>query len=676
MKRLIALLLALLLTGSVLPLATAESEKEVFYTGGVVSRTMPRSVDVELLQVAYATNDAPYLLLNEATLWEVTISGGKAPYTCDVLVCYQDFSKDPKQDGYWGVHSCTLDASGRFQYTCTKPGRYFMQFTVTDAAGQKLVFQTKVTETYTAKDETDPTTVAGKINSIIKERITDDMSDYTRALVLHDWLIYNANYDYTYTRFDAAGVLLHGTGVCDSYTCAYQMLCTAAGLKCLRVVTDDFTHAWNLVKVGGEWFHVDCTWDDPGTGGHENHRYFLLTDEEMARDHHEWRRTDNDIGMLVPETGEKQEEDPDFHYDLTFTTISELDTRIDAVIADMHKGTYYMLYLGDDLTGITSQFQTWWESKAQALYRKYSDIQGLAHYTSADSNQVFRIIIHWGSSHDYVTLAESRIAVSIGTPYQIKPAEYAPQANVFTWTSSDPTIVTVSGSYTAADGLIMTVTGHKAGTATVTITSKDGFCDSVVVEVMPPLQPDFGLKLTAGSKDITLTWNRVPGATEYQIYRSVEGQVQLLATVKDTSITLEAAQVPANVRQHLYVKALRKVAGSEVLTYTSESLTYGRPSISYNATLPSGVKIISEMSFMDDTSLTTFAVPAGVQTIEANAFAGCTGLTALRIPDSVNSIAGSAFSGCPLKYVEVSEGSYADQWFAANFPNVERIVNK
>ena len=111
-------------------------------------------------------------------------------------------------------------------------------------------------------------------------------SDYQKALWLHDWLTQYADYDYDYVHYGPDGVLLAGTGVCDSYAKAYALLAVAAGLQADRI--ENVVHAWNVVKIFGDWYYLDCTWDDPGPG-EEYHLYFGLPYEMMALDHPNFR---------------------------------------------------------------------------------------------------------------------------------------------------------------------------------------------------------------------------------------------------------------------------------------------------------------------------------------------------------------------------------------------------
>lgn len=59
-------------------------------------------------------------------------------------------------------------------------------------------------------------------------------------------------------------------------------------------------HAWNMVKVDGNWwYHLDTAWNDPipDQGSKVRYDYILLSDETLSKDH-EW---DTD---LYPETAE------------------------------------------------------------------------------------------------------------------------------------------------------------------------------------------------------------------------------------------------------------------------------------------------------------------------------------------------------------------------------------
>lgn len=128
--------------------------------------------------------------------------------------------------------------------------------------------------------------VQQKIDEIIQECNASGVTgEYAVALWLHDWLIYNATYDYTFSIHGAEGVLLQGTGVCESYTRAYGLLLDRMNIENQQIRSAQIDHTWNLVKIEGQWCHVDCTWDDPGTGGQENHTYFGMNDALISRDH-------------------------------------------------------------------------------------------------------------------------------------------------------------------------------------------------------------------------------------------------------------------------------------------------------------------------------------------------------------------------------------------------------
>ena len=141
-----------------------------------------------------------------------------------------------------------------------------------------------------------------KADEIISEVITDDMSELQKALKLHDYLVLNTVYDTTGELPDlnkgssAYDILVCGNGICQGYAQAYNVLLQRAGMDSIMVVSYDMKHAWNLVSVDDEWYHVDVTWDDPvpDSPGLVNHKYFLLSDDEIQKktetryDHYNW----------------------------------------------------------------------------------------------------------------------------------------------------------------------------------------------------------------------------------------------------------------------------------------------------------------------------------------------------------------------------------------------------
>jgi len=605
-KRIWVVLLVCLLLGTVCACAEENNEESEYiaslldeywsvpdsltYQGGIISQGRLGGMAVysadNLLELAYALTNSPYIILDAQTVWDVVISGGTEPYQCQAVLAYQaDLSLDPFADS-WTVPDFFNVTESPYLYTFTQPGRYFWEFRITDAAGQYLTFQTRIYETYTEVDETDETTVVGKVNSIIASEITPGMSDYRRARVLHDWLIYNANYDYTYTYYEAAGVLLHGTGVCDSYARAYLMLTTAAGLECVIVSgtaghDEDReqwgNHAWNLVKIDGSWYHVDCTWDDPGTGGYERHDYFCVSDETLSRDHR-WNRSEDlfdSNGMLVPdaEGGICETEESEGDYDFTFSTIDEYEAAFDAMIASgEYRAKTVGLYTGEeDLDTVWTAFNEWGGAKAQELAN-----QGLLMAAgSGVSGNLFIFSISWVEPDDYVRIDETSLLVSVGEEVTISPSDYYPAANAFTWTSSDPAVAGVSASYSEESGLQVSISGLSEGDAEITVISEDGLSDSIQVMVLPAYEPEFNLALTEEETGVKLNWQYVPGVTEYRVMKSCEGTETNLVVTTGNSVTLTQEQLSSVVRQEVWVVGLRVVGGSAVAEYCSEKLVYG-----------------------------------------------------------------------------------------------------
>ena len=143
-----------------------------------------------------------------------------------------------------------------------------------------------------------------RCREVLGEVLTEGMSAYEMELAVHDWLVEWGSYDRTVydnpnhsgrTGYrDPWGMLVGGYGNCLGYSSTFQLLMDLSGVECITVVGAAFgsreDHAWNMVKLDGEWYCVDVTWDDPTgaarTGRH--HRYFNVTSAYLRETDHQW----------------------------------------------------------------------------------------------------------------------------------------------------------------------------------------------------------------------------------------------------------------------------------------------------------------------------------------------------------------------------------------------------
>ena len=126
-------------------------------------------------------------------------------------------------------------------------------------------------------------------------KVDSSMSDFEKALLLHDELAVHGNYAY---RTCADDYLIDGLGQCSAYAAAYSYLLSRVGIDSEIVESDEINHAWNKVCIDGTYYNVDVTWDDPTTGfrqedgdyyfwdnpGHAYHNYFLRSDYSFQND--------------------------------------------------------------------------------------------------------------------------------------------------------------------------------------------------------------------------------------------------------------------------------------------------------------------------------------------------------------------------------------------------------
>lgn len=141
--------------------------------------------------------------------------------------------------------------------------------------------------------------VKAKVKEVLGQIITSNMTEGQRVKVINSYICKKISYDTTQTNFSAYdGLLGNGKTVCQGYALlAYRML-TEASLEARIVIgtanngNESGNHAWNMVKVGGSWYQLDTTWNDPlpDINGRVTETYLLRSDAQMSLNH-QWDTT-------------------------------------------------------------------------------------------------------------------------------------------------------------------------------------------------------------------------------------------------------------------------------------------------------------------------------------------------------------------------------------------------
>ena len=129
--------------------------------------------------------------------------------------------------------------------------------------------------------------------SVVHESMSQAEISYALYRELQKNIVYEVNSSSQYQR-TAAGALLDGKGVCEDYSLSYKKLMNGAGIQTVCVEGKDravyteptVAHMWNRIKLDGQWYNADVTWDDYLFAGqylrsHCEGKYFLTSDSRF-----------------------------------------------------------------------------------------------------------------------------------------------------------------------------------------------------------------------------------------------------------------------------------------------------------------------------------------------------------------------------------------------------------
>ena len=231
-------------------------------------------------------------VLGQPTTFHVSATGGSGNYLFRMdAPSYSSPNQwafesvaDPSR-GEW-LNYTSECASNDYTFTMTATGTYNFRFYLMDKAAG--VYYMRVSFNISVSDNKYPS-----VDSIVKSAVAEcnsktDGSEYAKALWLHDWLLDQLEYDKTLKWSSAESALTRKLGTCQAYESAYAKLLTAAGIENSETRDTDDGHTWNAMKLDGQWYQTDCTWDDSSNNWYsfdQRRLYFGLTDELMAIAH-------------------------------------------------------------------------------------------------------------------------------------------------------------------------------------------------------------------------------------------------------------------------------------------------------------------------------------------------------------------------------------------------------
>ena len=116
------------------------------------------------------------------------------------------------------------------------------------------------------------------------------LSDVDKIMAVHDYLIDHIEYSNPHIRSFAYGALIEGKAVCQGYAQSLAMILNNLNVECHTIVamtkgSNPVLHEWVRVKLDGEWYYIDLTWDDTPWAEDKNYKYFLINTDMISRDH-------------------------------------------------------------------------------------------------------------------------------------------------------------------------------------------------------------------------------------------------------------------------------------------------------------------------------------------------------------------------------------------------------
>lgn len=134
--------------------------------------------------------------------------------------------------------------------------------------------------------------MASRVEKLV--RPAKSMSELEKEKYVHDFICQNVRYDKLKKSYshEIIGPLGQGVGVCEGIAKSVKVLLDALGVWNVIAICGNnpekgikYRHTWNIVKIGGTYYHLDATFDNSLGDEEIRYDYFNMDDKNIFRDH-------------------------------------------------------------------------------------------------------------------------------------------------------------------------------------------------------------------------------------------------------------------------------------------------------------------------------------------------------------------------------------------------------
>ena len=170
-------------------------------------------------------------------------------------------------------------------YSVTYSYRYYPDSTAVEMIPKYLFSKDKIREHRQA--------LAARVKKLARQAA--DLDELGKELFIHDFIVQNVKYDKLKKEYshEIIGALGNGVAVCEGMAKAAKILCDELNIWCIIALSENnpdkgikYRHAWNVIRIGGQYYHLDATFDNTlSKDDAVRYDYVNLSDKQIFRDH-------------------------------------------------------------------------------------------------------------------------------------------------------------------------------------------------------------------------------------------------------------------------------------------------------------------------------------------------------------------------------------------------------